>query len=123
MGKLTTIKDHGEWQMYEPERPHLIMMFSVIYAKRKKDGKDWYEYVREGNFEEDTVKLTCKYQQVNAEGHKEWIVMVAARDVTKLFPGEMMVLELEHNSKDPQEFFVRKVYDPNTEEFSKEKMA
>jgi hypothetical protein len=117
------VKNHGEWETYIPDTPHPDAPPNTIYARRVKDKKDWYKHVFDKtSFDADTIKMTVRHQQINAEGDKAWVVMAATRDVTAIVPNDNIVLELfGMDVSDPQKHFGRKTYDLSAQKFSEDK--
>ena len=108
------IIDHGEWNLYKPTRRIMDAPSRTLFAKRKSDGKDWYEYVASNPFKKDTIKLNCRFQVINIKLEKGWVVMVCSRDPTTLFPDGSIILELGNSQEDLE----GKIYNPETKTFS-----
>jgi hypothetical protein len=94
------LKQHGIWDAYVPSPwPDEAVPRSVIFAKSRETGADWYQYNHaEGSFGVLTVKLIMARRNVS----EPWRVLAASRDVTRLFPGDgqavMEVLDDEGTS-------------------------
>lgn len=105
------IIDHGEWERYTPLEPNPDAPPNTMYARRKKDGMDWYQFVHPGDHTNPgTVKLVC------AKEEGEWVVAVAVRDATMLFPANRLLLEIYDWKGDPA-VLERQIYYPTTKEF------
>ena len=103
------IKNHGVWQRYTPKTLPKDAPPNALFARRVKDGKDWYDYVNSGeNFAKDSVKITVLNN----------VVAAAVIDATSLFPADTMVLEVtDIVTSNPQDVFGRKIYDANNQSF------
>ena len=103
---------HGSWSPYEPRRLPPSAPLGTIFAKRDKDGKDWYKFVEEYDAKEGHVFFTC-IPQLGV-----LTVGSAVRDITKLFPAKQLVFEIEDFEGDPKRLNGM-VYNSDTEEFTK----
>jgi hypothetical protein len=105
-----TVIDHGHWVQYKPDRPQKVMMWEVQYAKRKKDDKDWYDYVhKEDPFKKGSVMMT-----VRKEGEAT-VISTATRNAPDLFPANHQVIEItDYKGKNPIDEFAAKVIDIKT---------
>lgn len=109
------IIDHGEWTPYRPEKFPVGAPPNALFAVRRSDTVDWYDYVHSGkNFGADTVKFAA----VIHDGIG-YVVGPAVYDPTMLFPANHIVAEItDYTGSDPQADFGNKVYDPATGSFS-----
>lgn len=112
------IKSHGEWVRYIPSSiPKEGVPDGVIWARRKSDDKDWYEYVRnKQNFGIKTVKFMAGPQSDGL------IVGNAVFDQTMLFPAGCWVFEItDYVGTDPYGDFGNKIFDMTRSTFSDRK--
>lgn len=107
------IVSHGEWERYQPVKEAPGTPPNILYARRKKDGVDWYAYVNSKKFQDRTVKITL-FPEMD-----KMVVGAATYDGTALFPGGQTVLEVyDFTGNDPQSYFGGKVFDAATREFT-----
>ena len=97
------IINHGVWERYTPKKLPKDAPPGALFARRERDGMDWYDYVNHGtNFDPSSVKMTVVGDSVGA----------AVTDATQLFPAGAMVLEIYGvSTRDPQKEFGEKIYD------------
>jgi len=105
------IKDHGDWEAYKPQVTPEGLPLNVLYAKRRSDQKDWYEYLKEGHFKLNTVKF-----QVRMDGFARLITGNVVTDPSHLFPAGTFIIEMEY--KGDKERFNNKLYDRVNHTFS-----
>ena len=108
---------HGKWLYYRPKVIPNWAVPNAIFAKREEDGMDWYEYIHRGNhFQKDSVKVAIMYMSAV----ESWVGMVAVYEPDRIYPADQMLLEItDFKGDNPQEFFGRRVYNPETEEWGK----
>jgi hypothetical protein len=82
------MKDHGDWVLYKPDSLPRDAPPNTMFARRVSDGADWYEYIRSGAFEPNTVKLLI----ANEEGAD--MVRVPVVEVDRAFPAGCRILEM-----------------------------
>jgi hypothetical protein len=110
---MTQIVDHGKWVRYQPDKLPPGMPPNALFARRESDGVDWYDYIRdEKNFAGDSVKFTVLWQDI----HNGYIVNVASRDPSRLFPAGGLVREIidYHGGDDLHLELRNKLYNPDT---------
>jgi hypothetical protein len=109
------IIDHGAWSPYKPAKFPEDAPLHAMFALRKSDTVDWYDYVNSGeNFGADTVKFMAIWR--DGVGY---VVGPAVYDPTLLFPANHIVAEItDYIGTAPQADFGNKVYDPATGSFS-----
>jgi hypothetical protein len=105
-----TVIDHGHWVQYKSDKPVKAGAWVVQYAKRKKDDKDWYEYVHEEKpFRSGSVMMT-----VRKEGGQT-VISTATRNASDLFPANHQVIEItDYKGKNPIDEFAAKIIDIKT---------
>lgn len=104
------IYDHGVWELYVPDPFPAHLPLTALFL-RNDAGSDWYEYLKR-QFGKDTVKVTIMMQD------GKWVGMAASKDVSRLYPAGMTVLEITDFDKgDPQAYFARRQYFPDTQTF------
>jgi len=101
------MKNHGEWEAYQPEAVPEDKPSGALFARRKSDGVDWYDYVKNEPFGKNTVKLTARW----IEPLKSYLVGAAVRDGARLFPPGYIVVEFDSDNADPQKEFGGRLYD------------
>jgi hypothetical protein len=113
------IKDHGKWSMYWPRPVPSTAIPNAAFARRDEDDMDWYDYIHRGNyFKKDSIKVTVMFM----DAFKKWVVLVAVREPDRIFPADQILLEIiDYEGDNPQEFFGRKSYNPETKTFSENK--
>jgi hypothetical protein len=103
------IVDHGVWSRYEPESRPADLPASVMFCRRDRDGRDWYEYVRGNDLSRHSIKLTVL----------DDVVRAATRDASMLFPQGCRVVEVVgDDAPDPQARYGGMVYDAHTKALS-----
>jgi hypothetical protein len=107
------MKDHGDWVLYKPTSIPKEAPPNTIFARRVSDGADWYEYIRSGAFEPNTVKLLI----ANEEG--EDMVRSPVVEVDRAFPAGCRILEMTdtHRLQDEPaliEEFANRMFDLKT---------
>jgi hypothetical protein len=107
-----TVIDHGHWVQYKPDRPQKTMIWEVQYAKRKKDDKDWYDYVHKDKpFKSGSVVMTVRRWE---EGGSVFI-STATRNPPDLFPVNHQVIEItDYKGKNPIDEFAARIIDIKT---------
>ena len=105
-----SITDHGVWEPYTPEKHPANAPANTLFARRKRDGVDWYDYVNSGKyFGKGSIKATVI----------GGLVAAATYDETRLFPANAQVIEIAGvELADPQEVFGNKIYDAAKGTFS-----
>lgn len=80
------LKQHGLWDAYVPDPwPDDAIPRAVMFRKERGHGRDWYEYAREeASFGVLTVKVVLARPNIMSP----WEVIMANRDVTRIFPGD-----------------------------------
>jgi hypothetical protein len=113
------IINHGKWSSYKPKPHPSGAPLGAAFARRDEDNVDWYDYIHRGDyFKKDSVKIAATFMDV----FNKWVVMIAVREPDRIFPADQILLEItDFDGEDPQEFFGRKSYDPDTETFSDNK--
>jgi hypothetical protein len=115
-----TIIDHGTWARYTPAELPKDAPPGAMFARREKDGVDWYDYVNSGkHFSKTSVKLAVMAREADGP----LIVSAPATDATMLFPAGQRVLEItgsyNHRSIDDLiSEFASKVIDVKTGKLS-----
>jgi hypothetical protein len=85
------MKDHGTWTRYTPANAPGIFPTNTLYARRDRDGVDWYDYVKDNHFEKNSIKLTVRAWK---EGGPV-IVSAPQLEASHLFPADHRVIEIE----------------------------
>lgn len=119
-----TIKDHGVWGAYTPEvmpewTKETPSGYLVSFIRRQTDGKDYYDYVKEGQLSEGSLLATTLHYPSNDEE----IVKSVFWDHTKAWPINERLLEIfgvDPNNSSPHNLFTEMVYDPTKKTFSGE---
>jgi hypothetical protein len=105
-----TVIDHGHWVQYKPDKSLQAGPWVVQYAKRKKDDKDWYEYVHE----EDPFRSGSVMMTVRKEGEL-MVISTATRKASDLFPANHQVIEItDYKGNNPIDEFAAKIIDVKT---------
>jgi len=105
--------NHGEWEAYTPKTIPEDKPSNALFARRKNDGVDWYDYVKSEPFRGDTVKITARW----IEPLGSYLVGAATRDGARLFPPGFIVVEIDSGSENPQADFGNRLYDAKTGKF------
>jgi hypothetical protein len=126
------IIDHGKWIPYKPTKWPEHAPPNALFAKRERDGVDWYDYVNptkesgrlfSENFQEDSVKIAFMFH----EAESRWIIGPAVTDATMIFPANHYVREIiGFGSTDENEIiaaFRNKVIHPETSEILGDRAA
>jgi hypothetical protein len=80
-----TTKNHGVWVRYTPDPWPEGLPEIVLFRKRNSDGVDWYAYNHDAsNFTAGSIKCILSRTSTSTP----WVVTVANRDATQLFPGD-----------------------------------
>jgi hypothetical protein len=107
---MMAVKDHGHWVQYIPTEFPKDAPTNALFARRKSDGYDWYEYVyRSGKFDPKSLKLTVR----------DGVISAPAVDVSMLFPAGSQVIELSgdytvHTTDELIELFASKAINLRT---------
>jgi hypothetical protein len=97
-----TIIDHGTWTRYEPEPWPADLPSNIMFCRRDRDGRDWYEYVKGNDLSRHSIKLTVL----------DGVVRAATRDASMLFPQGCRVVEVVgDDASDPQARYGGMIYD------------
>ncbi len=105
---------HGTWRAYHPRRPSPDAPPGTIYAKRDKDGTDWYHFAKTHKTNPNSGVFVAMFQ------HGIWIVGAATRDIKRLYPSGQALFEItDYGGGDPARELVGKVYDPDAKTFTK----
>jgi len=102
--------DHGEWVSYNPENPIRIETGIIMYCRRVSDQKDWYEYLKEKTFRQDSLKMTVMKMD------EEVRISTAVQDASRLFPANQQVIEVIDAPNDAETYWGR-LYDHSTKTF------
>lgn len=107
--------NHGKWSSYKPNPLPPEAPPNAAFARRDEDGIDWYDYIHRGNyFKKDSIKITVMFM----DAVNKWVVMAAVYEPDRLFPADQILLEItDYDGDNPQEYFGRRIYNPDTEEF------
>lgn len=100
------VDDLGTWTTYKPNPWPSEMPPEVLFAKRDSDGVDWYEYLKTPDtfYDDDVIAVA-------ALENGQWIIKVATRDATRLWPaGRKVLVWTDETSDDPQTKYGEKVY-------------
>ena len=101
---------HGSWSAYEPDELPPSAPLGTIFAKRDGDDKDWYEFVRDNDIQDDSVVFTCMHQC------GVWRVGSAVRDISRLHPANQTLFEIV-GFRGKEKELNGKIFDPDTKEF------
>ena len=109
---MTQIIDHGKWVCYQPDQLPQGMPLNALFARRESDGVDWYDYIRDDkSFGADTVKFTVTWRDI----HGGYVVNVATRDPSMLFPAGALLREIiDYHGGEPQAELGGRLFNPDT---------
>jgi hypothetical protein len=93
MGVMNII-DHGEWELYRPEKYPIKLPANIIFARRVSDGMDWYLFHRRELTSPDTVKMLLR------KADQGLVVITTTRDASELFPAGSRLIEVSEVSGD-----------------------
>jgi hypothetical protein len=96
--------DHGVWIVYRPSVLPREAPLGAMFAKRKSDDFDWYEYIRGDRFKRDSLKLTIAARVEDGP----LVISAPTKDVTALFPAGHRVVELEGDYPFTQDELIKK---------------
>jgi hypothetical protein len=107
---MMNIIDHGSWQPYTPAKFPDDAPPNAMFAIRKIDHVDWYDYVNSGNnFGANTVVFAA----IEHDPEVGYVIGPATFDPTTIFPADHVLGEItDYTGRDPQTDFGGKIYDP-----------
>jgi hypothetical protein len=108
------IIEHGTWSSYRPDPHPEGFPDNAMFCKSDLSGSDWYRFRSDPlSLQEGTVKLLLS----NESG--KWIVVVADRDSSRLFPQARRLIEVQDSDTgDMKGKYVGKLYAEDVRAFT-----
>lgn len=109
------VTHHGEWELYRPTTPHPHAMANTMYARRKSDGTDWYDFVHPNDkFAKGSVIATIVKTELGL------MIGAAVYEGDRLFPESHLIEIQGYEGNNPQKSFGSHFYDPVTNTISED---